>query len=236
MSHRVRVSHILGVVLALSLSACGSAADKDPAPAVPGSVSAGSPAGGDAADVGAPEDCPDKHAATVADDKFGGTADIDLCARPEVHLTAVSVAWADVYDRPAGAHLNIMPVTCTGDSEDSCKVVEGAAGPDLCNQAKPDCHPQRGEEIPVLCYVVDKLNSDRLYYGVLLESKRLLAMGTDHDRSYTKDFTDKGDIPVGYVEAEHVAKAPGGLPVCDGGLLHGAGARLLGQLQGLPIR
>ncbi|MGW4234713.1 hypothetical protein ACWEF9_36515 [Streptomyces sp. NPDC004980] len=236
MSHRVRVSHILGVVLALSLAACGSTADKDPDPAAPGSTSAGSAAGGDAADEGASGDCPDKHAATVDDDKFGGTADIDLCARPEVHPTAVSAAWADVYDRPAGAHLNIMPVSCTGESEDSCEVVEVAADTDLCNQAKPNCHPQRGEEIPVLCSVVDKLNSDRLYYGVLLESKRLLAMGTDHDRSYTKDFTDKGDIPVGYVEAEHVEKAPSGLPVCDGGLLHGSGARLLGQLQGLPIR
>ncbi|MFE2018398.1 hypothetical protein ACFW9O_10205 [Streptomyces sp. NPDC059499] len=233
MSHRVLVSHILGVVLAMSLTACGSTADKGPD--VPGPAAAGSAAGGGAADEGASRDCPDKHAVTVEDDKFGGTADIDLCARPEVHRTAVSAPWASVYESVGvSPPLNIMPVSCTGESEDSCTVIE-VSGAELCNQAKPNCHPQRGEEVRVLCSAVDKLNSDRPYYGVLLDSKRLLAMGTDHDRGYTKVFTDKGDIPVGYVDAEKLEKVPGELPACDGTLLHGSGARTLGQMQGLPL-
>ncbi|MEV0579792.1 hypothetical protein [Streptomyces sp. NPDC050392] len=127
-----------------------------------------------------------------------------------------------------------MTVSCTGDSEADCTVLK-VSDTELCNQAKPNCHPRRGEEVPVLCSAVDKLNSDRLYYGVLLDSKRLLAMGTDHDRSYTKDFTDKGDISVGYVDAAHLEKVQGELPACDGGLLHGSGARTLGQMQGLPL-
>lgn len=233
MSHRVLASTVLGVVLTLSLAACGSTADKDPA--VPGSTAAGSVADGRAADGGASGDCPDKHAATVQDDKFGGTADIDLCARPEVHRTAVKAAWASVYTRPTvSPPLNMMPVSCTGESEDSCKVTK-VSGTDLCNQANPDCHPRRGEEVPVLCSAVDKLNSDRLYYGVLLDSKRLLAMGTDNDRGYTKDFTDKGDIAVGYVDAARLEKVQAELPACDGTLLHGWGARSLGRMQGLPI-
>ncbi|MER5279160.1 hypothetical protein ABT025_25915 [Streptomyces sp. NPDC002809] len=233
MSHRVPVCHILGVVLALSLAGCGSTADKDPD--VPGPASAGSTPKRDAANEGASGDCPDKHSVTVQDDKFGGTADIDLCTRPEVRRTAVSAAWAGVYSNPTvSPPLNIMPVSCTGESEDSCKVIK-VGDPDLCNQAKPDCHPQRGEEVPVLCSSVDRLNSDTLYYGVLLDSKRLLAMGTDHDRSYTKDFTDKGDISVGYVDARQVEKVQGELPACDGTLLHGSGARTLGQMQGLPL-
>lgn len=233
MSHRVLVSTILGVVLTLSLAACGSTADKDPA--VPGSTAAGSVADGSAVDEGASGDCPDKHAATVQDDKFGGTADIDLCARPEVHRTAVKAAWASVYTRPTvSPPLNMMPVSCTGESEDSCKVIK-VSGSALCNQAKPNCHPRRGEEVPVLCSSVDKLNSDRLYYGVLLDSKRLLAMGTDNDRGYTKDFTDKGDIPVGYVDAARLEKVRAELPACDGALLHGWGARTYAQMQGLPI-
>ncbi|MFE6068071.1 hypothetical protein [Streptomyces sp. NPDC056525] len=233
MSHRVLVSPILGVLLALSLAACGSTADKDPA--VPGSTAAGSMVGGGAADEGASRDCPDKHAATVRDDKFGGTADIDLCARPEVHRTAVSAAWVSVYSNPTvSPPLNIMPVSCTGESEDSCKVIK-VGDTELCNQAKPDCHPRRGEEVPVICSAVDKLNSDRLYYGVLLDSKRLLAMGTDRDRRYTHDFTDKGDIAVGYVDAGRLEKVRGELPACDGTLLHGSGARTFAQMQGLPL-
>ncbi|MFB7233871.1 hypothetical protein ACFCXK_03725 [Streptomyces sp. NPDC056269] len=243
MSHRALVSPVLGVLLALSLAACGSTADKEPA--APGPTAAGSAAdgrtadgsatGGGAADGGASRDCPDKHAVTVQDDKFGGTADIDLCARPEVHRTAVSAAWASVYSNPTvSPPLNIMPVACAGDSEDSCKVIK-VADSELCNQAKPDCHPQRGEEVPVLCSAVDKLNSDRLYYGVLLESKRLLAMGTDNDRRYTHDFTDKGDIPVGYVDARRLEKVRAELPACDGSLLHGSGARTFAQMEGLPL-
>ncbi|WP_326664991.1 hypothetical protein [Streptomyces sp. NBC_00385] len=233
MSRRVPVSPLLGVVLALSLAGCGSTADKDQD--VPGPTSAGSAPKGRAADGSASGDCPDKHAVTVQDDKFGGTADIDLCARPEVHRTAVRAAWVSVYSHPTvSPPLNIMPVSCTGESEESCKVVK-VGDRDLCNQAKPDCHPRRGEEVPVLCSSVDQLNSDRLYYGVLLDSKRLLAMGTDHDRSYTKVFTDKGDIAVGYVDAQDLEKVQGELPACDGTLLHGSGARTLGQIQGLPL-
>ncbi|MFE9815270.1 hypothetical protein [Streptomyces sp. NBC_00236] len=233
MSHRVPVSHILGVVLALSLAGCGSTADEDPD--APGPTSAGSAPKGGVSDEGASGDCPDKHTATVEDDEFGGTAVIDLCARPEVHRTAVSAAWVSVYSDPSQSPpLNIMPVSCTGESEESCKVIK-VDDRELCNQAKPDCHPQRGEEVPVLCSAVDQLNSNRVYYGVLLESKRLLAMGTDHDRTYTKVFTDKGDIPVGYVDARHMEKVRGELPACDGTLLHGSGARTLGQIQGLPL-
>ncbi|WP_328907306.1 hypothetical protein OG230_32380 [Streptomyces sp. NBC_00234] len=227
MSYRVRVPHILGVVLVLSLAACGSAADKD-------SDAKGSPrAERKAVDAGTQE-CPDKHAATVEDDKYGGTADIDLCALPDVHPTAVSAPWVMVHDRPTGAPLNMMPVSCTSKAEDSCKTIK-VSGAALCNQAKPDCHPQRGEKVPVVCSAVDKLNSDSRWYGVLLTSKRLLAMGTDHDRSYTKDFTDKGDISVGYVSTEMVDEVPGDLPACDGTMLHGSGARFLAQMKGLPL-
>lgn len=87
---------------------------------------------------------------------------------------------------------------------------------------------------PWLCSAVDKLNSDRLYYGALLDSKRLLAMGTDHDRGHTKDFSDRGDISVGCVDAAQLEKVQGELPACDGTLLNGWGARILEQMQGLP--
>ncbi|WUW19440.1 hypothetical protein OG521_01030 [Streptomyces sp. NBC_01463] len=233
MSHRVLVSPLLAVVLALSLAGCGSSADTGADTAAP--TAAGGAADGGGVDEDASRDCPEKHAVTVQDEKFGGTADIDLCARPEVRRTAVSAAWTSVYERPSvSPPLNIMPVSCTGDSEADCTVLK-VSDTELCNQAKPNCHPRRGEEAPVLCSAVDKLNSDRLYYGVLLDSKRLLAMGTDHDRSYTKDFTDKGDISVGYVDAAHLEKVQGELPTCDGSLLHGSGARTLGQMQGLPL-
>ncbi|MFG3491561.1 hypothetical protein [Streptomyces sp. NPDC047972] len=236
MSQRALVSSVLGVLLALSLTACGSAADQDPgarsSPSAGRTADAGGPSGSGA---GAPSDCPDKHTADVPDDKYGGTAEIDLCARPAVHRTAVSADWAAVYSRPSvSPPLNIMPVSCTDESEESCRVIK-VADTALCNQAKPDCHPRRGEEVPVLCSAVDKLNSDRLYYGVLLDSKRLLAMGTDHDRTYTSDFTDKGDIPVGYVDARRLAKVRADVPVCDGALLHGSGARTQAQMQGLPL-
>ncbi|MEV7374005.1 hypothetical protein AB0O51_24405 [Streptomyces sp. NPDC090301] len=243
MSYRALVSPVLGVLLALSLAACGSTADKEPAAPGPtaaggatdGRTADGSATDGGAADEGASRDCPDKHAVTVQDDKFGGTADIDLCARPAVHRTALSAAWASVYSSPTvSPPLNIMPVACAGETEESCKVIK-VGDTELCNQAKPDCHPQRGEEVPVLCSAVDKLNSDRLYYGVLLDSKRLLAMGTDHDRRYTRDFTDKGDFPVGYVDARRLEKVRAELPACDGSLLHGSGARTFAQMQGLPM-
>ncbi|MFE4690467.1 hypothetical protein ACFRH6_10470 [Streptomyces sp. NPDC056749] len=233
MSRRVLVSPLLGVVLALTLAACGSTEDRDAG--APDSTAAGSAAGGGAVDDGASGDCPDKHAVTVRDDKFGGTADIDLCTRPAVHRTAVSADWVSVYSSPTvSPPLNLMPVSCTDETEDSCKVIK-VGDTELCNQAKPDCHPRRGEEVPVLCSSVDRLNSDRLYYGVLLDSKRLLAMGTDHDRGYTKDFTDKGDIAVGYVDAEGLARVRGELPACDGTLLHGSGARTLAAMEGLPL-
>ncbi|WP_314247471.1 hypothetical protein [Streptomyces sp. DSM 40907] len=227
MSHRVHVPHILGVVLALSLTACGSAEDK--APDVKNPAAAGRTAGGSG-----PGTCPDKHAATVADDKFGGTADIDLCALPDVHQTAVVAAWIKVYDRPAGAPLNIMPVTCTGESTGNCTEIK-AGDTDLCNQAKPNCHPQRGEEVPVVCSAKDPLAPTTQWYGVLLDSKRLLAMGTGHDRSFTKDFTDKGDLSVGYVDAKGLDQVSGRLPACDGSMLHGSGARTLAQMQGLSL-
>ncbi|MFC8225936.1 hypothetical protein [Streptomyces sp. NPDC057287] len=187
MSHRVRVPHILGVALALSLTACGSTEEE--APGARDTAVADRAAG--APDPGA---CPDKHAVTVDDDAFGGTADIDLCALPDVHRTAVSAAWLRVYDRPTGAPLNTAPVSCTGASEDSCTEIKAGAA-DQCNQAKPDCHPRRGEEVPVICSTTDPLNPTTQWYGVLLNSKRLLAMGTGHDRRFTKDFTDKGTSP-----------------------------------------
>ncbi|MFD9141128.1 hypothetical protein ACFVY7_09960 [[Kitasatospora] papulosa] len=229
MSHRVLVLPVLGLLLTLALAACGSTAHQD-------SDDPGSRAAGSAADGGTSGDCPDKHAVTVPDDKFGGTADIDLCARPTVHRTAVSAGWVAVYSNPTvSPPLNIMPVSCTGGSDDSCKVIK-VGDAELCNQAKPDCHPRRGEEVPVLCSSVDKLNSDRPYYGVLLDSTRLLAMGTDHDRSYTKDFTDAGDLPVGYVDAEGLEQVREELPACDGTLLHGSGARTLAVVEGgLPL-
>ncbi|MGW6982526.1 hypothetical protein ACWGE1_24345 [Streptomyces sp. NPDC054932] len=227
MSHRVQVPHVLAVVLALFLTACGSAQDKAPEARNP--TAADRAAGGSG-----PGACPDKHAATVDDDKFGGTADIDLCALPDVQQTAVGAAWIKVYDRPAGAPLNIMPVSCTGESADSCTETK-VSGADLCNQAKPGCHPQRGEQVPVVCSAKDPLAPTTQWYGVLLNSKRLLAMGTGHDRSFTKDFTDKGDISVGYVDAGGLDKVSGRLPACDGSMLHGSGARTLAQMQGLSL-
>lgn len=98
-SHRVLVSPLLAVVLALSLAGCGSSADTGADTAAP--TAAGGAADGGGADEDASRDCPEKHAVTVQDEKFGGTADIDLCARPEVRRTAVSAAWTSVYERPS---------------------------------------------------------------------------------------------------------------------------------------
>ncbi|MGQ4407010.1 hypothetical protein ACN6K8_005631 [[Kitasatospora] papulosa] len=67
MSHRVLVLPVLGLLLTLALAACGSTAHQD-------SDDRGSGAAGGAADGGTSGDCTDKHAVTVRDDKFGGTA------------------------------------------------------------------------------------------------------------------------------------------------------------------
>lgn len=66
-SHRVLVLPVLGLLLTLALAACGSTAHQD-------SDDRGSGAAGGAADGGTSGDCPDKHAVTVRDDEFGGTA------------------------------------------------------------------------------------------------------------------------------------------------------------------
>jgi hypothetical protein len=233
--------------LALALTACGSGSDKGDG--AKGASAAAGASGGSAGQGSA--DCPAEHTATVDDTKLGGKAEIDLCTLPEAHKATVSVPWAMVVDRPKPyglSHvLNVFPVSCKSDSEDSCTLIkkkvdmwdEGTCGG---SNVKPDCHPQRNEEVSVVClakydYGKTENSSDpsARWYGVLLD-KRLLATGTDGSETSSVDaFTDKGGKPVGFIDAKEVNKVSVDLPACDGTMLHGADARDLAQMEGLPV-
>ncbi|UUU29147.1 hypothetical protein JIX56_04100 [Streptomyces sp. CA-210063] len=234
MSTRVRVLAGFGAaVLALSLAACGSEADKDQN----ATGSSATPAADGAADDSGSQECPDKHEATVEDDVFGGTADIDICALPDIHETTLSASWSSVNALPQEIiyQLNIVPVSCKSDSEDSCTQIRSTDNRDNCTPSKPNCHPKQGEEVSVVCSAEDNTNASTRWYGVLL-NKRLLATGTDNgDISGPKHYTDKGSKPIGYIEAKNLNKVPGDLPVCDGTTLHGKMARNLAQLEGVPL-
>lgn len=235
-STRVRFLAGFGAAaLALSLAACGSEADK--ARNATGSPTVdGTTVDGTAADAGS-QDCPDKHEATVEDDVFGGTADIDLCALPDTHKTTLSASWARVSGVPDAFRipLNLAPVSCASDSEDSCKQTRVLVDErDTCNSPEPDCHPQRGEELSVVCSVKDPAGASTVWYGVLL-NKRLLATGGQNNDSSPQHYTDKGSRPIGYMDAKNVNKVSGDLPTCDGTVLHGKWARNLAQLEGVPL-
>ncbi|MFJ3705583.1 MULTISPECIES: hypothetical protein [unclassified Streptomyces] len=60
---------------------------------------------------------------------------------------------------------------------------------------------------------------------VLALTSRRMRIHGGQGRRCTKDFTDKGDISVGCVDAEGLARVRGELPACDSTLLHGSGAR-----------
>ncbi|MFE0271765.1 hypothetical protein ACFWZY_06480 [Streptomyces sp. NPDC058992] len=235
MSTRDRLLAGLGAAaLALALGACGSGADTEDS-ARGSSAAAG--ATGDSASQDS-KNCPDKHSATVEDTEFGGTAEIELCALPEIHKTAVEADWTPVHEGPTEATpiMNIMPVVCDGDDDASCKEIRVGAN-DTCGGTplKPNCHPLRGDKVSVVCSGKDRAGNPIRWYGVLLDSKRVVAEGTSHDTGLAGDFTDKGDKPIGYIAEKDLAKVSADLPACDGTMLHGNGARARALMEGLPL-
>ncbi|MFD9973559.1 hypothetical protein ACFWZR_04525 [Streptomyces sp. NPDC059017] len=172
------------------------------------------------------------------DTEFGGTAEIELCALPEIHKTAVEADWTPVHEGPTEATpiMNIMPVVCDGDDDASCKEIRVGAN-DTCGGTplKPNCHPLRGDKVSVVCSGKDRAGNPIRWYGVLLDSKRVVAEGTSHDTGLAGDFTDKGDKPIGYIAEKDLAKVSADLPACDGTMLHGNGARARALMEGLPL-
>ncbi|MFH9725955.1 hypothetical protein ACH4M4_23780 [Streptomyces sp. NPDC017254] len=165
---------------------------------------------------------------------------LDPCATPSTQKTTLTAAWVTVSDAPRDtAHpLNIYPMSCPGDSATGCEQVKVKDDFDLCNQAEPHCHPARGEELSVVCEGddVDKGQGDTTrWYGVLLDS-RTLAMGTDHDGSFVRHLTDKGDKPVGYIPVKSAAKVTGDLPEYDGKVLNSKGSLDIAKAGGGAIR
>ncbi|MEV4939822.1 hypothetical protein [Streptomyces zaomyceticus] len=243
MPTRIRILTTLATfALASSLTACGSPADEG------GTTTGSGPAGGSRStgDAGGSGDAGAKNCSGrieeggVPDDEFGGTVALDPCATPATRKTTLTVAWVTISDNPrkTAAPLNIHPVSCPGDSGSGCEQVKVKDNFDLCNQAKPDCHPARGEELSVAC-VADDVDKGQgvttRWYGVLLDS-RTLALGTGHDGNFVKHLTDKGDKPVGYLPTTAVAKVTGDLPECDGKVLNAKGSLDIARAGGGAIR
>ncbi|MFE5796860.1 hypothetical protein ACFQ8C_30385 [Streptomyces sp. NPDC056503] len=223
---RIRlVSALAAAALASLLTACGSGGTGD---------------AGNSGGAGAKECSGRIEEGGVKDDGFGGTVAVDPCAVPRTEKTTLGVAWVSVSDVPreTASPLNINPVSCDGEATADCEQVEVKDDFARCNQAKPGCHPARGEELSVVC-VADDVDKGQgvttRWYGVLLDS-RLLALGTDHDGNFVRHSTDKGDKPVGYVPTTAVAEVTGDLPACDGSVLNAKGSLDIAKAGGGAIR
>ncbi|MFD9050172.1 hypothetical protein [Streptomyces zaomyceticus] len=242
MPTRIRIlTTLAAAALASSLTACGSPADEGGTTTGSGAPN-GSRSTGDAGGSGGAgsKDCAEKiEEGGVPDEGFGGTVALDPCATPPARNTTLTAAWVTISDVPrkTAKPLNIYPVSCPGDSGSGCKPVEVKDNFDLCNQAKPGCHPARGEELSVVCVGDDVDKGQGIttrWYGVLLDS-RTLALGTEHDGNFVKHLTDKGDKPVGYVPTTTVAKVTGDLPECDGKVLNSKGSLDIAKMGGGAI-
>ncbi|MGW6414522.1 hypothetical protein [Streptomyces sp. NPDC055055] len=239
MPTRIRfLAAFAAAALASSLTACGSADEGGRPPGAVGSRAQAGAAGGSggSADAGSGSCSGKKIEGGFPDDGFGGTVSLDPCATPETRKAALKTAWVTVSDNPrdTARSLNINPVSCTGDSEDTCTQVKVADDFALCNTAKPGCHPMRNEQLSLVCAADDVDRSQGVttkWYGILLD-RRLLAMGTDHDATFVDHFTDKGDKPVGYVPTTVVTGAQGGLPACDGSVLNSKGSLDIAKAMG----
>lgn len=186
--------------------------------------------------------CPDKHTATVRNeggwdfDGEGKSSTIDLCASPKLY-DGTAVKWAPIKSDILSQALPLNASTREDSADDSTRQC-------FTNSSGSQCLPQPGDKLQLVCKAAHPNDSTEHYYAVLMTGKLFhpttldQAGGSGAQASKTSsvtDFTNAGDIPVGYL-AVNLVNTKASLPACSSSLLHDQMSRRQAAMeQGLQI-
>lgn len=208
--------------LAALMSGCGSDEAKNGADS---DVSASGNSSGE---------CPDKHSAKVMDDD-GSEVVIDLCQKPATY-NGTAKQWAPIQ---SGMLSGALPLNVNTRDDEA-----GDGSRDCYKDPSGDkCLPKAGDELKIVCQAKHPNDPEDLYYAILMEGKlfnptTLTRAGSSEQSSKTSsadDFTNAGDVPVGYLPVDQ-ASAKGSVPECTSKILHDQEARRKAAMeQQLPI-